>query len=280
MGKNKLLVFKPNSSSSPESDIHDPNQDLLLYIIKFLLVCSVPLSTTSPAAHSPSTPSTKKHQTKNSILKLWIIGYQNTANMTITSHFSIFLLAAFLLCTSILAAPADTAMPIIKAPEATTMSPYLTQLMQAIPLLPPPENATSLAASRKLIEDAIVAFNLNYSHLRNLGEEEVTANGHLLCETSGSSPRYADAIAAARTIADRGRCVMTRRCTEFSTWGEAAIGACAGGFQLWDFNCRTMWDWVSSVCLACVARRGDADRVGGKFVFDDGSGSDVRVYRN
>jgi len=73
---------------------------------------------------------------------------------------------------------------------------------------------------------------------------------------------------------------MTKRCTEFATWGEAAIGACAGGFQLWDFNCKSLWNWLSEICLGCVARRDDADRVGGKFVFDDGSRSDVRVYRN
>ena len=200
--------------------------------------------------------------------------------MSITSHFTVFLFATFLLLTGTLAAPAGTAIPIIKAPEVAIVSPYLTQLMESIPLLPSPENATALAASRKLIEDAIVAFNLNYGDLPNLGEKEVTPNHHLICETTEMSPRFLDAIAAARAIADHGRCVMTRRCTEFSTWGEAAIGACAGGFQLWDFNCKTMRSWVSEVCLGCVARKGDADRVGGRFVFDDGSGSDVRVYRN
>ncbi|PUU77961.1 hypothetical protein B9Z19DRAFT_1065426 [Tuber borchii] len=107
--------------------------------------------------------------------------------MTITSHFT-FLFATFLLLTSTLAVPADTAIPIIKAPEVTIVSPYLTQLMQSIPLLPSPENATALAASRKLIQEAIVAFNLNYGDLPNLGEKEVTPNHHLICETTEMSP--------------------------------------------------------------------------------------------
>ncbi|RPA89967.1 hypothetical protein L873DRAFT_1795769 [Choiromyces venosus 120613-1] len=200
--------------------------------------------------------------------------------MTIVTCFTTLLLAIFLLlCTITLAAPADTTISTIKAPEFAVINPWLNELMQSIPLLPNPENATSLAASRKLIEDAIIAFNLK-NPVTTLGEEEVDSASHRICETSGASPRLTDAIAAARIVWDGDRCRMTRRCTEFATWGEGAVGACARGFQLWDFNCKTLWNWLIGICWGCSQGFDGVDRTGGRFVFDDGSGSDVRVYRN
>ncbi|KAG0134858.1 hypothetical protein HOY82DRAFT_537218 [Tuber indicum] len=199
--------------------------------------------------------------------------------MTTTSYFNLFFLTSlFLHYSSIFAVPTSVADSVIKAPEIGVMSPYFTQLMQALPLLPSPENATSLAASRKILSDAIETFNRNYKHLKG---DEVTSAEHQICETSGMSPRWLDALAAAHRILNIGdRCVMTRRCTEFSTWGEAAIGACTRAFFLWDLECRTMWRWVVGVCMGCSSNINGEDRSGGRFMFDDKSQSDVRVYRN
>ncbi|KAG0635746.1 hypothetical protein HOY80DRAFT_1091949 [Tuber brumale] len=118
-----------------------------------------------------------------------IFFYQNNFNMTTASCFNIFLLATFFLFyNSILAAPtqAEITGPTVKGLELATMSPYFTQLMKVIPLIPPPENATALAAFRKGLEDAINTFNLNYAHLEG---EEATSASHPICETSGASPK-------------------------------------------------------------------------------------------
>ena len=206
--------------------------------------------------------------------------------MTITSYFTTFLLATFLLFTpGALALPTDTAdETTVKALEfpTTPLSPYLTALMNAIPNLPNPENATALAASRKIIEDTITAFSRDNKHLLQPGEKEVGSDEHWVCDTTEGSPYFHDAIGAIRKLWERGngRCIMNHRCTEFVTWGSAAIGACTGGNQMWDFACDNLARWSTTVAWTCLAQVGGALRTGGRQIVSHTSNTDCRIYRN
>ncbi|KAG0134857.1 hypothetical protein HOY82DRAFT_537217 [Tuber indicum] len=205
--------------------------------------------------------------------------------MTITTYLTAFLLAAFLLLhtsTVTLAAPTDITDSTIQVPEIGAMSTYYTELIKSIPVLLAAKNAADLETNRKTMEDAMKAFNQTYGHLLIPGEnDKVTPSGHRICETTSGSPRWSDALAASHRVLNHGeRCIMDRQCNTFGTFGEASVGACAGGPKLWDHDCRVMWAWLIGICNTCVRNIDGIDRTGGRYLFDHPSESDVRVYHS
>ncbi|KAG0635747.1 hypothetical protein HOY80DRAFT_980508 [Tuber brumale] len=203
--------------------------------------------------------------------------------MTISSHFTVFLLAvSLLLCVGSLAAPSGGTGPTTKGPEIQGMSAYYAQLMKSIPILQDPKTDADVAANRKIMENAMIEFNHTYAHLLVSGEDdEVSPASHRICETTDGSPRWLDALLASHRVLNNGdRCVMTKQCNTFGTYGEASAGACAGGPRLWDHDCKVMWRWLVGICNGCVSNIDGVERTGGRYLFDHPSDSDVRIYHS
>ncbi|RPB02998.1 hypothetical protein L873DRAFT_1787427 [Choiromyces venosus 120613-1] len=171
---------------------------------------------------------------------------------------------------------------LIQLPSPITHDPAIVELFSKVYSIAGPSAPTDadlLNQTRTRILALLSDFSL---------PEQVTAvvaasssDQRLYCETSWSSPAYADVASAISQLYHRAgqECNSNYGCEGMQAWGSAEIGICGPFGYSWD--CKDvggMAFWISAHCMADLG----TTRVGGRYLFDrwwTGDPADVRIYR-